>query len=107
MIRTARIVLAAGLVAAAALGAASANAQVYGSINIGVPLPPVAVVPPPPVFVPRPMVVAPRPVYGPPPAYYYRDRGHYHRQYNARRWDRDGDGVPNRHDRRPGNPYRY
>jgi hypothetical protein len=21
--------------------------------------------------------------------------------------DRDGDGVPNRHDRRPGNPYRY
>lgn len=23
------------------------------------------------------------------------------------RWDRDGDGVPNRHDRRPNNPYRY
>ncbi|MFY3386780.1 YXWGXW repeat-containing protein [Paracidovorax sp. MALMAid1276] len=22
-------------------------------------------------------------------------------------WDRDGDGVPNRHDRRPNNPYRY
>ena len=22
-------------------------------------------------------------------------------------WDRDRDGVPNRHDRRPGNPYRH
>ena len=22
-------------------------------------------------------------------------------------WDRDGDGVPNRHDRRPDNPYRH
>ena len=27
--------------------------------------------------------------------------GHWHRG------DRDGDGVPNRHDRRPGNPHRY
>ena len=26
--------------------------------------------------------------------------------YHSRRWDRDGDGVPNRFDRRPGNPYR-
>lgn len=33
-----------------------------------------------------------RPYQGPPPR--------YHR-------DRDGDGVPNRYDRRPRNPYRY
>jgi len=27
-------------------------------------------------------------------------------EYNRGRWDRDGDGVPNRQDRRPDNPYR-
>jgi len=113
MNRTARIALATGLIGLAALGASAANAQVYGSVSINVPGP-VAVVPPPPVFVapapvfvPRPVAVAPRPVYGPPPAYYYQDRGHYHREYNARRHDRDGDGVPNRYDRRPKDPYRY
>lgn len=31
--------------------------------------------------------------YGPPARGYYRDR--------------DGDGIPNRYDRAPGNPYRY
>ena len=45
-------------------------------------------------------------------------RGHHYRQpqwvqHNGRwemqggRWDRDGDGVRNRYDRRPNNPYRY
>ena len=27
-------------------------------------------------------------------------------EYDRGRWDRDGDGVPNRYDRRPNNPYR-
>lgn len=27
--------------------------------------------------------------------------------YPRRGYDRDGDGVPNRNDRRPNNPYRY
>ena len=27
-------------------------------------------------------------------------------EYSAGRWDRDGDGVPNRADRRPNNPNR-
>jgi hypothetical protein len=27
-------------------------------------------------------------------------------EYRSGRWDRDGDGVPNRYDRRPNNPYR-
>ena len=32
--------------------------------------------------------------------------GHYSKPQASRR-DRDGDGVPNRHDQRPNNPYRY
>lgn len=34
----------------------------------------------------------------------YYDRGRTHYGYGRR--DRDGDGVPNRYDRRPNNPYR-
>lgn len=34
------------------------------------------------------------------------ERGHYGPPARAYR-DRDGDGVPNRYDRAPGNPYRY
>ncbi len=38
---------------------------------------------------------------------FYRDRDHWRRQDFARRWsDADGDGVPNRFDDRPRNPYR-
>ena len=60
-----------------------------------------------------------RPAYGPvyrPPAPHYGHVQHHngHRGHNGPyaqprppRWDRDGDGVPNRHDRRPNNPYRY
>ncbi len=34
--------------------------------------------------------------------------GHHHSGPPPRAWrDRDGDGVPNRYDRRPHNPYRY
>ncbi len=45
-------------------------------------------------FVPQPVPVSGTVVYesGPPPRAYR---------------DRDGDGVPNRYDRRPRNPYRY
>ena len=37
------------------------------------------------------------------------ERAHGHRGYTqyGPRWDRDGDGVPNRYDARPNNPYRY
>lgn len=37
------------------------------------------------------------------------ERMHGHRGYAqyGPRWDRDGDGVPNRYDARPNNPYRY
>lgn len=38
----------------------------------------------------------------------YRQNGQYghYGKPQPPRWDRDGDGVPNRHDRRPNNPYR-
>ena len=124
MNRIARISIATGLVSLAALGATAASAQVWGSVNINLPGPPVAVMPAPPVYVrPAPVYVqpAPRAYYGGGHGYghgyrgdnYYRHgRGHGdgyygHRDYRGARWDRDGDGVPNRHDRRPNNPYRY
>jgi hypothetical protein len=33
--------------------------------------------------------------------------GEYSHGARSRDWDRDNDGVPNRRDRRPNNPYRY
>ena len=48
--------------------------------------------------------------YGWAPSHRSEDRRHWDRGYHGyapRRWDRDGDGVPNRYDRRPNNPYRY
>jgi hypothetical protein len=95
---------AAALLSLAALSA-SAQAQTGGSFIQAQ----VYVVPPPP----------PRRYYAPPPPpRYYGPPRHYHgdRYYRDRRWDdgrrhgrrdNDGDGVPNRYDRRPNNPYRY
>lgn len=121
MNRIARISIAAGLVSLAALGATAASAQVWGSVSINLPGPPVAVMPAPPVYVrPAPVYVQPAPGayyghgHGHGRGYYRQDYGHYehrgyrdHRDYRGARWDRDGDGVPNRYDRRPHNPYRY
>lgn len=122
MNRIARISIATGLVSLAALGASAASAQVWGSVSINLPGPPVAVMPAPPVYVrPAPVYVQPAPRaygygYGRDNYYrhgrghgdgYYGHRDYGHRDYRGARWDRDGDGVPNRYDRRPGNPYRY
>jgi len=115
MNRIARISIATGLVSLAALGATAASAQVWGSVNINLPGPPVAVMPAPPVYVrPAPVYVHPAPPraygygYGGRDYYQRQGRGHYeHRDYRGARWDRDGDGVPNRYDRRPNNPYRH
>lgn len=85
--------------------AAPAMARVDVDLNVGIPGP--VYVAPQPVYVqPRPVYVQPRPVYVQPrPVYYER----HHRHGYERRWrhDRDHDGVPNRWDRRPNNPYRY
>ncbi|SEJ53987.1 MULTISPECIES: hypothetical protein [unclassified Variovorax] len=94
---------AAALLSLAALSA-PAQAQTGGSFIQAQ----VYVVPPPP----------PRRYYAPPPPRYYGPPRNYHgdRYYRDRRWDdgrrhgrrdNDGDGVPNRYDRRPNNPYRY
>lgn len=103
--------------------AAQARGDVRWSISIGVPGVPVYVepapvymAPPPPVYYappPRPVYVQPAPViYGPPAYGYYDDRRghghrhhHHHRHYGGYR-DSDRDGVPDRYDRRPENPWK-
>ena len=63
-----------------------------------------------PVYVqPQPVYVQPQPVYVQPGYGYGHDRGHrHHRQHRRGPWgDADRDGVPNRYDHAPHNPYRY
>jgi hypothetical protein len=83
---------------------------------------------PRPVYVqPQPVYVQPRPVYVQPQPVY--DDWRSRREWREHRWherqvrgyrdrdrdgvpnyrdrDRDGDGIPNRFDQRPNNPYRY
>ena len=48
-----------------------------------------------------------RPVYSPPPRRNGNGNGNGYGPGGRWRGDRDGDGVPNRHDRRPNNPHRY
>jgi hypothetical protein len=45
-----------------------------------------------------------RPGYGYMPPRWVERNGRWY--FESRRWDRDGDGVPNRYDARPNNPYR-
>lgn len=103
--------ISAGILAGAALlfAAAPAMARVDVDLNIGLPGGPVYVQQ-------QPVYVEARPVYVQPRPYYVEERHHQHRRhhhkrhdnhYVAPRHDRDGDGVPNRYDRRPNNPYRY
>lgn len=109
-----KLIVATGLIGAVLmLGAGSASAGVSTHIHIGVPG--VHVQPAPVVVHQRPMHAQPRRVYYGPPHPVRVERHSYsgrharhraaHRGYGYR--DRDGDGVPNRFDRRPNNPYRY
>lgn len=76
---------------------------VYGAPSYGYGQPGTVYVQPGPVYVqPGPVYVQPRPLYRDE----WRER-HWHDHRQGPRWDRDGDGVPNRHDRRPNNPWRY
>ena len=128
--------LLAAAVACAGLAAASgaqARSDVFLSIGVQVPFgyvepAPVYVQPQPvyveprPVYVqphtvyvqPQPVYVQPHPVYvQPQPVYYgsHRHHGHYghhgHRGHRGHWRDHDRDGVPNRYDRAPHNPWRY
>ena len=118
--------IAAGLLLGATLmlGAAPAMARVDVDLNIGIPgvyvQPAPVYVQPRPVYVePAPVYVQPQPVYVQPRPVYVQPRPVYIEQdWRERRWherhrhgwrgrDDDGDGVPNRYDSRPENPYRY
>lgn len=103
---------AVGLAALAAVPAAQARSDVYFSIGVQAPY---GYVQPAPVYVqPAPVYVQPQPVYvQPEPVYVYPQNQYYgygHRHHHRRHgpWgDVDHDGVPNRYDRRPYDPYRY
>ena len=107
--------LAAAAVAISAIGVASAahaRSDVHWSIAIQAPL---GYVQPAPVYVPQPVYVQPQPIYygqGYNNGYYVENyerdhRRHYRHAQRRGPWgDVDHDGVPNRYDRAPNNPYR-
>jgi hypothetical protein len=105
-------IAALGFGALAATSAAHARSDVYFSIGIDAP---VRYVQPAPVYVqPAPVYVQPQPVYVQPRPIRYHGysngygHGHGHRHHHRRGpWgDADRDGVPNRYDHAPHNPYR-
>ena len=109
-----RLILTAAVALAGVFGsgAALARSDVQWSVTIGAPFygPPVRVYEPAPVYYPAPVYrpapvyAQPAPVYRPYPSHSQWDRdgdgipNRHDRVYNPR-WDRDGDGVPNRYDR--------
>jgi hypothetical protein len=105
-------VAALALGAVGAASAAHARSDVFFSIGV-----PGAYVSNAPVYVqPEPVYVAPpvyqyeQPYYGNGVAYVYERDHHRYWRHNHRfgpYGDRDHDGVPNRFDRAPGNPYRH
>lgn len=125
---------AIALGAVVAASAAHARSDVVFSVGINAP---VGYVAPAPVYVqPRPVYVQPQPVYVQPQGVYVEPQGvyvqqgyaqqgvyaqpqpfyvqarpyvghHYYAQRRGPHGDWDHDGVPNRFDRAPQNPYRY
>jgi hypothetical protein len=97
------LAFSAALVAGAGmlLAASPAMARVDVDVNLGVPGP-VYMAPEPFYVQPRPVYVAPRPVYFAPRPVYYMEP---HRRHHWRH-DRDRDGIPDRYDYHPNNPYR-
>ena len=93
-----KFLIAIGLAAAAF----TANAQYYQPQPYYTPPPRHYQAPPQLYYVPPPPQY-----YRPAPRqeYYYDHRGHQHRHNYGYR-DNDRDGVPNRYDSRPNNPYR-
>ena len=106
------VAAALALAGTLATGAAMARSDVQWSVTIGAPFygPPVRVYEPAPVYYPAPVYrpapvyAQPAPVYRPYPSHSQWDRdgdgipNRHDRVYNPR-WDRDGDGIPNRQDR--------
>jgi hypothetical protein len=100
MSKTMRFAIPTALVLAAALGAGAAQARtdVQWSVTIGAP---VYAVPGPVYYEPAPVYYQPAPVYYQPAPVYVQPRPVYRvvRPHGPSRWDRDGDGIPNRYDR--------
>jgi len=107
--------IAATVLIGAVLGTASvAQARPDVQVSIELPGPPglPVFVPPPlprPFMRAEPVYVQPRPVYEAAPVVVYERP--WHPSYRHAGWpryvdDRDHDGVPNRYDRHPDNPYR-
>jgi hypothetical protein len=90
------VLVSLGLAAALCGGAAMAQDSVQWSVTIGGGSGGPVYTPAVPVYTPAvPVYTRPVPVYSH-PGY----RGHEPRGYRSpTRWDRDGDGIPNRHDR--------
>ena len=108
------LVAATVLAGALAAGTAHAGPDVQWQVTVETPkirLPGHVVIPLPPIPVPRAVVVAPHReerVYSHAEPRRWDADGdgipnRYDRVYNPR-WDRDGDGIPNRHDARPNDP---
>jgi hypothetical protein len=95
--------LAVAAIALGTVGVASARTDV--ALSIGIPF---GYVQPAPVYVqPRAVYVQPAPVYYA-PGYVAYERGWAWRHRRHGPWgDADRDGVPNRLDAAPRNPYRY
>ena len=112
---TAKSLLAATVAFGAIAATSAAHARTDVFLSIGVPAAPVYVEPQPVYVQPQPVYVQPQPVYvqpssyyvQPAPTYYYGGHRHHHGHRHGPWGDADRDGVPNRYDRAPGNPYRY
>jgi hypothetical protein len=116
-ILSAKPLLAAAIAIGALAAGSAAHAKTDVFLSIGVPG---AYVQPAPVYVqPQPVYVQPEPVYVQPQPYYVQPRpvyvqpapvyyeGHRHGRHRQGAWgDADRDGVPNRFDHAPYNPYR-
>jgi hypothetical protein len=91
----------AGVLASAA--AHAGHADVQWSVTVGTPVGVPVYQPGRVVTYPAPVYVQPAPLYVQPyPAYrdgHRRPHGHHPYYREPTRWDRDGDGIPNRHDR--------
>jgi hypothetical protein len=108
------------VIGALSAGLAQAHTDVQWSVSIGLPFLPIYAQPAPvyvqpaPVYVqPAPVYVQPAPVYvRPAPVVYGRPVVVYGRALpfygygRPTRWDHDGDGIANRYDRHPANPWR-
>ena len=105
--------------ALAAASAAHARSDVQFSIGFQAPIgyyepapvysqpAPVYYEPAPVYYEPQPVYVQPRQVYVEPQPVYYHERHRRHHGHRGPWGDADRDGVPNRYDREPFNPYRY